>query len=210
MGKKKRKSINISEIFENKNDNEFLLGLENWIIRKIPPAFDISEDDFKKNMKEIDVICEDIRNKGLEPELEYIELSQALNIYMPNSTPVPEGLFNFYENIFLAVFYMDTNIYNNGADNYFLTTDENGYRYTLEGLSIIGAVDVKEQLELLCLSVFGENYPKTENEIADLLDEGDEIISLLLDKFCRFYAKKSDMVNNLLAKWARENKNMFL
>jgi hypothetical protein len=212
MGKKKKKSINISEIFEIKNDNGFLCHLDSWIVGKIPPHDDMSMDEFKKRISDIDVISKDIEKQGLEPELAFSKLAQALSSYLPNtsSPPVSEDFFNYHENLFLAVYYMDSCIYNDGADNFFISTDESKYQLTLEGLSIIGATNVKDQLELLRLSVFGEKYPLTGNERADLLDEDNDKITLLLDQFSKFYAKNSDIVNKLLVKWAKENKNTFL
>ena len=208
-GHRKTRGPSADEVFANEETNSFLVALENWIARKLPQAPEISEDALEKLLAKLDRVAKEAAKPGADAGKIFGQMSQALGDGMPAPEAPDETGLNRYERLFRAVYYFESDTYNDGVETYLAAHDEAELRLALEGLTLIDASEMRTRLEALCRAVFGSTHPATEKKREALLEAAGRAQAALFKEFATYHARTSAELDEALARWARANRAHF-
>lgn len=212
MKRRKKTGLCADDVFAETSTNEFLVALETWIGRKLPAPSPIPEAQLEETMADLDRLVELAGKPDADPELIFRQLSQAVTPILPAPAEAPptELPLNRHERLFRAVYFFESETFNDGVESYLTAHHATDVRWAIEGLGEIGAVEMQARLDSLCKGLFDSGYPETEEARSAVVESPTRGQATLLKEFSVFHARNSAKLDVALAAWARANRQHFV
>lgn len=209
MPRKMKKPVNP---FDVADDNAFLAALDSAIGARMIPEEGIPEEQLAVLGNRLDEINRKLDTNLASPEETFENLMMAVADAQPEKgISLRERVepLSRHERLFLGVYLFDSATYNDGIEHFFYYDSADLYDAAIEGLREIGAHKVADSAERFVQSVFGRECPRNIEARQAVLDDREEASEEAAEEF-RHYARLSEEVTRLLAKWARSNRAHFL